>query len=102
MKIQNPSVTIPTATYLDMTFATTANITSVVEIGVYSVHTKTCITISDSFPMSLVNDMKGEPMTLIEISICLLIIYAIIIRRQVDRIEEKIDVMLAKRRIDDE
>ena len=38
---------------------------------------------------------KGEPMTLIEISICLLIIYAIIIRRQVDRIEQKIDTLLS-------
>ena len=34
-------------------------------------------------------------MTLIEISICLLIIYAIIIRRQVDRIEQKIDTLLS-------
>lgn len=37
-------------------------------------------------------------MTLIEISICLLITYAIIIRRQVDRIEEKIDAMLEERK----
>ena len=32
-------------------------------------------------------------MRLIDISICLLIVYAIIIRRQLDRIEEKIDVI---------
>lgn len=43
---------------------------------------------------------KGEQMRLIEISICLLIIYAIIIRRQVDRIEEKIDAMSVERRAD--
>ena len=43
---------------------------------------------------------KGELMRLIEINICLLIIYAIIIRRQVNRIEEKIDAMLVERRAD--
>lgn len=45
--------------------------------------------------MAIVVGEKGEPMELIEISICLLIIYAIIIRRQVDRIEEKIDTLLS-------
>ena len=40
-------------------------------------------------------------MRLIDISICLLIIYAIIIRRQLDRIEEKIDAMKAERRTDE-
>ena len=43
---------------------------------------------------------KGEPMNLIYINLGLLIVYAIIIRRQVDRIEEKIDAMLAERRTD--
>ena len=36
-------------------------------------------------------------MTLIKISICLLIIYAIIIRRQLDRIEEKIDANVGRK-----
>ena len=56
------SVIAITATYLDMTFATTANITSVVETGGYFVRTVICTIIWASFPMSLVNDMKGEPM----------------------------------------
>jgi hypothetical protein len=46
-----------------MTFATTANITSVVETGGYFVHTVICTIIWESFPMSLVNDMKGELMS---------------------------------------
>ena len=50
----------------------------------------------------IIRHQKGDPMELIEISICLLIIYAIIIRRQLDRIEEKIDAMLAERRTDEE
>jgi hypothetical protein len=57
------SVIAITATYLDMTFATTANITSVVETGGYFVHTVICTIIWESFPMSLVNDMKGELMS---------------------------------------
>ena len=57
------SVIAITATYLDMTFAITANITSVVETGDYFVHTVICTIIWASFPMSLVNDMKGEPMS---------------------------------------
>lgn len=57
------SVIAITATYLDMTFATTANITSVVETGDYFVRTVICTIIWASFPMSLVNDMKGEPMS---------------------------------------
>ena len=56
------SVVAITVTYLDMTFATTANITSVVETGGYFVRTVICTIIWASFPMSHVNDMKGEPM----------------------------------------
>ena len=57
------SVIAITATYLDMTFAITANITAAVETGGYFVHTVICTIIWASFPMSLVNDMKGEPMS---------------------------------------
>ena len=57
------SVIAITATYLNMTFAITANITSAVETGGYFVHTVICTIIWASFPMSLVNDMKGEPMS---------------------------------------
>ena len=62
MQMRKVSVIVITATYLDMTFATTANITSVVETGGYFVRTVICTIIWASFPMSHVNDMKGEPM----------------------------------------
>ena len=39
--------------------------------------------------------------SLIYLNFCLLIVYAIIIRRQLDRIEEKIDAMSSERRIDE-
>ena len=54
------SVIAITATYLDMTFATTANITPVVETGDYSVRTVICTIIWASFPMSHVDDMRGD------------------------------------------
>ena len=56
------SVIAITATYLDMTFATTANITSVVEIGDCFVRTVICTIIWASFPMSHVDDMRGDRM----------------------------------------
>ena len=56
------SVIAITATYLDMTFAITANITSVVETGGYFVRTVICTIILASFPMSHADDMRGEPM----------------------------------------
>jgi hypothetical protein len=60
------SVIAITATYLDMTFATTANITSVVETGGYFVRTVICTIIWASFPMSHVNDMREDRMRLID------------------------------------
>ncbi len=54
------SVIAITATYLDMTFATTANITSVVETGGYFVRTVICTIIWASFPMNHVYDMRGD------------------------------------------
>ena len=54
------SVIAITVTYLDITFATTANITSVVETGDYFVRTVICTIILASFPMSHVDDMRGE------------------------------------------
>ena len=60
------SVIAITATYLDITFATTANITQVAETGGYFVRTVICTIIWASFPMNLVNDMKGKPMRLID------------------------------------
>lgn len=60
------SVIVITATYLDMTFATTANITSVVETGGYFVRTVICTIIWASFPMSHVDDMRGDRMRLID------------------------------------
>ena len=56
------SVIAITATYLDMTFAITANITSVVETGDYFVRTVICTIIWASFPMSHVDDMRGDRM----------------------------------------
>lgn len=56
------SVIAITVTYLDMTFATTANITSVVETGDYFVRTVICTIIWASFPMSHVDDMRGDRM----------------------------------------
>ena len=56
------SVIAITVTYLDMTFATTANITSVVETGDYFVRTVICTIIWASFPMSHVDDMRGDGM----------------------------------------
>lgn len=49
-------------TYLNMTFATTANITSVVETGDYFVRTVICTIIWASFTMSHVDDMRGDRM----------------------------------------
>lgn len=60
------SVIAITATYLDMTFATTANITSVVETGGYFVRTVICTIIWASFPMIHVDDMRGDRMRLID------------------------------------
>ena len=54
------SVIAITATYLDMTFATTANTISVAVTGDYFVRTVICTIIWASFPMSHVDDMKGE------------------------------------------
>ena len=54
------SVIAITATYLDMTFAITANITSVVETGGYFARTVICTIIWASFPMSHVDDMRGD------------------------------------------
>ena len=56
------SVIAITVTYLDMTFATTANITSVVETGDYFVRTVICTIIWASFPMSHMDDMRGDRM----------------------------------------
>ena len=56
------SVIAITVTYLDMTFATTANITSVVETGDYFVRTVICTIIWASFPMIHVDDMRGDRM----------------------------------------
>lgn len=47
------------ATYLDMTFATTANITWAVETGGYFVRTVICTIIWASFLMNHVDDMRG-------------------------------------------
>lgn len=45
---------------------------------------------------------KGRPMSnLVYINLALLIVYAIIIRRQLDRIEEKIDAMKVERKTDE-
>ena len=45
---------------------------------------------------------RGEPMSnLIYLNFALLTIYAIVIRRQLDRIEEKIDAMKAERKTDE-
>ena len=46
---------------------------------------------------------KGEQMsdTLIRLSLAILVIFAVTIRRQLDRIEEKIDAMKAERRTDE-
>lgn len=63
MQMRKASVIVITATYLDMTFATTANITSVVAIGVCSAPTKTCTIIWENFQMNRASDMKGKPMT---------------------------------------
>ena len=54
------SVIAITATYLNMTFATTVNITAVVETGGYFVRTVICTIIWASFPMSHVDDMRGN------------------------------------------
>ena len=64
--MRNLSVIAITETYLDMTFATTANITSVVETGGYFVRTVICTIIWASFPMSHVDDMRGDRMRLID------------------------------------
>ena len=56
------SVIAITATYLDMTFATTASITAAVETGGYFVRTGICTIIWASFPMSHVEDMRGDRM----------------------------------------
>ena len=58
--MQKESVIVITATYLDMTFATTANIMAVVETGGYFVRTAICTIILASFPMSHVDNMRGE------------------------------------------
>lgn len=60
------SVIAITVTYLDMTFATTVIITSVVETGGYFVRTVICTIIWASFPMSHVDDMRGDRMRLID------------------------------------
>ena len=60
------SVIAITSTYLDITFATTANITSVVETGDYFVRTVICTFIWASFPMSHVDDMRGNRMRAID------------------------------------
>ena len=60
MQMRKMSVIAITATYLDMIFATTANITSVVETGGYFVRTVICTIIWVSFLMSHVGDMRGE------------------------------------------
>ena len=50
----------------------------------------------------IVVEEKGRPMSnLVYINLALLLVYAIIIRRQLDRIEEKIDAMLAERKTDE-
>ena len=60
MQMRKVSVIVINATYLDMTFATTANITSVAKTGGYFVRTVICTIIWASFPMSHVDDMRGD------------------------------------------
>ena len=66
MQMRNRIATASTVTCRSMTFAITANTTSVVAIGVCSAPTKTCTTIQANFPMHRASDMKGEPMDLID------------------------------------
>ena len=66
MQMRNRIATASTVTCRNMTFAITANTISVAVIGDCSVPTKTCITIWENFPIHHANDMKGEPMDLID------------------------------------